>query len=300
MKKILLLLIIPVLLYSKTLINKNDYFKVVLNASSSYELNYKLKKKNDLVLIENFFRLVNSDSKSKKKITLYKSKKNKGIRYAKIIDGTRHFQIYYIKSEKKYFISSNSRKYNNLYIDRKDLLSLGKPKKILLRMPLKYKYISSHFSKRRYHPILKKYRAHKGIDLVNNKNTPIRAAATGVVTKLGRNGSYGKFVEIKHKNGFYTEYAHLNKYNKRLKKGMKIKVGQVLGFLGNTGRSTGPHLHFGLRHYKKFLNPLKYMVNKHRKGFIYLAKKNNYLKNNRRLNRNIRIIKNKLNSITPV
>jgi len=295
-KIIFLLLFFVNFLYSKPLIRINNYYCTVLNSDSDFELKKKLKKERDGEIIYNFLNLVNINPKLHKKITLYKNKYNKHIRFMKIKTGKKKFNIYYIKTKNKYCIKSNDKKFNNFYINKSDLYNFNSTKKIALKMPLKYKYISSYYSLRRWHPILHRYLPHHGVDFVNKKNTPIRAAASGLIIKIGRNGSYGNYIEIKHKNNFYTEYAHLNKYNKRLKKGMKVRVGQVIGFLGNTGRSTGPHLHFGLKQGRKFLNPLLY-IKGYNKYFKLLTKKNSYLKRNHLLNSNIRKISNSLEKI---
>ena len=127
---------------------------------------------------------------------------------------------------------------------------------MFLRAPLKYKRISSKFG-RRFHPILHKWRMHDGIDYVNRVGTPIKAIADGKVVYKGWIKGYGKAVKIKHKNGYISLYAHLHGFKRGLYVGKWIKQGQVIAYLGNTGLSTGPHLHFGLMHNGRWVNPMR-------------------------------------------
>lgn len=127
--------------------------------------------------------------------------------------------------------------------------------KMLLKRPLKAKArLSSAYGKRK-HPILKYEIFHKGVDLAAPKNTPVQAAADGVITSIGRKGSYGKYISIRHADGYQTAYAHLNGYRADLKVKSKVKRGEVIGYVGSTGRSTGPHLHFEVIKNKKVVNP---------------------------------------------
>ncbi|OGT73280.1 MAG: hypothetical protein A3H44_09560 [Gammaproteobacteria bacterium RIFCSPLOWO2_02_FULL_57_10] len=116
--------------------------------------------------------------------------------------------------------------------------------KAFLRTPLDVFRISSNFNLNRKHPILNTIRAHKGTDYAAPRGTPVRATADGVVTWAARNGSFGKLVVIQHNGQFETKYAHLNDYGQGIKKGSRVKQGQVIGFVGTTGGSTGPHLHY--------------------------------------------------------
>jgi murein DD-endopeptidase MepM/ murein hydrolase activator NlpD len=126
-----------------------------------------------------------------------------------------------------------------------------------LKVPLRYKRISSKFTYKRYHPILKKYKAHLGIDYAAPTGRKIYAAASGKVIHKGRKGGYGKTIIIKHKNGYRTLYAHQHKYAKNIRVGKYIKQGKHIGYVGSTGRSTGPHLHFGLYKNGRAINPNK-------------------------------------------
>ncbi len=127
-----------------------------------------------------------------------------------------------------------------------------------LAMPLShYSRISSPFTHKRWHPVLKRYRAHLGIDYAARKGTPVKASGNGRVSFVGRKNGYGKTVTIQHTDGYKTLYAHLNGFRKGLKRGKKVNRGQIIAYVGNTGISTGPHLHFGLYRNNKAINPNK-------------------------------------------
>ena len=141
---------------------------------------------------------------------------------------------------------------NDGYFDEK-----GKSvKSAFLKAPLQFKRISSYFTKKRFHPILKYYRAHEGIDYAAPIGTPVSAVGDGIVTKSQYSGGYGNLVIIKHPNGYETYYGHLSKYGKGVKKGAKVKQGQVIGYVGSTGLSTGPHLDFRIKRNGAFFNYL--------------------------------------------
>lgn len=127
----------------------------------------------------------------------------------------------------------------------------------LLKTPLTYNRISSKFTYKRFHPILKRYRAHLGVDFAAPTGRKVYAAAEGRVIHKGRKGGYGKTIMIRHKNGLKTLYAHLSRYNSKIKVGSWVKQGRYIGRVGSTGRSTGPHLHFGLYKNGRPINPLK-------------------------------------------
>jgi murein DD-endopeptidase MepM/ murein hydrolase activator NlpD len=127
-------------------------------------------------------------------------------------------------------------------------------------MPIRHVRITSHFSHRRYHPILKRYRPHHGTDFGARRGTPLLAVNSGKVSFAGRMGGYGKVVKIKHGGGYESLYAHQSRI--RVKKGQKVKKGQIIGYVGNTGRSTGPHLHFGLMKHGRWINPMSVLRKK--------------------------------------
>jgi len=126
----------------------------------------------------------------------------------------------------------------------------------LLKTPLEGARLSSHFGKRK-HPVLGYTRIHKGIDFGAPKGTPILAAGNGIIEKSGRAGSFGNLIRIKHKNGYHSLYAHLNGFAEGIKKGVKVKQGQLIGYLGNTGLSQARHLHYEIHKNGRAVDPLK-------------------------------------------
>jgi murein DD-endopeptidase MepM/ murein hydrolase activator NlpD len=130
-------------------------------------------------------------------------------------------------------------------------------RKSLLKSPLRFSYISSHFSKRRYHPILKRWRPHHGLDYVAPIGTPVATIGDGRVTFRGWKGGYGNLVEIRHANNFKSRYGHLSRFAKGIYVGKRVKSGDLIGYLGSTGLSTGPHLHFELHKNGVPINPLR-------------------------------------------
>ncbi|ABL01827.1 peptidase M23B [Candidatus Ruthia magnifica str. Cm (Calyptogena magnifica)] len=129
-----------------------------------------------------------------------------------------------------------------------------------LKAPLKYKRISSKFQLRRYHPILKTWRPHRAVDYAANYGTPVYSTANGIITTKDKKGALGKVVIIQHGFDYVTVYAHLSKYANNLYKDKKVKKGQIIGYVGSTGRSTGPHLHYELHYKGKRRNPLTYKL----------------------------------------
>jgi murein DD-endopeptidase MepM/ murein hydrolase activator NlpD len=142
---------------------------------------------------------------------------------------------------------------NTSYYDPDD----GRNKKrAFIRTPVKFARISSRFTNGRFHPVLKKWRAHRGVDYAAPTGTPIKAAGNGKVIFRGTKGGYGKTVIIQHGTKYTTLYAHLSKYAKSSKKGRTIKQGQIIGYVGKTGLATGPHLHYEFRVNGVHRNPL--------------------------------------------
>lgn len=133
-------------------------------------------------------------------------------------------------------------------------------RKVFLRSALQYRRISSYFSKRRFHPILKIYCPHRGVDYAAPVGTPVSAIGDGVVTFAGWKGAYGKLIYLKHKAGYQSGYGHLSRFAKGIRKGKRVKQGQLIGYAGNTGRSTGPHLHFEMKRYGSHVNPLRVKI----------------------------------------
>ncbi|HUX33066.1 MAG TPA: M23 family metallopeptidase, partial [Gemmatimonadaceae bacterium] len=116
-------------------------------------------------------------------------------------------------------------------------------KAAFLRVPLQFKYITSGFGNR-FHPILKKWRDHKGIDYAADAGTPVRAIGNGVIVRAGWASGYGNLIEIRHPNGFSSRYGHLRAFAKGIHAGTHVNIGETIGFVGMTGLATGPHLHF--------------------------------------------------------
>ncbi|MEW6417665.1 MAG: peptidoglycan DD-metalloendopeptidase family protein [Nitrospirota bacterium] len=128
-------------------------------------------------------------------------------------------------------------------------------RKAFLKAPLSFRRISSGFSKSRFHPILKIYRPHHGLDYAAPAGTPVSTVGDGKVMFAGYKGQYGRLVIIKHPNGYKTYYGHLSKIKKGMKSGVKVEQGQVIGYVGATGLATGPHLHYEIRVNNKPVNP---------------------------------------------
>lgn len=133
-------------------------------------------------------------------------------------------------------------------------------RRAFLKAPLNFRRISSGFSNRRFHPILKIYRPHHGLDYAAPVGTPVSAIGDGTVIFSGYKGQYGNLVIIRHPNTWKTYYGHLSRIKKGIKKGKKIQQGQVIGYVGSTGLATGPHLHYQLNINNKPVNPLKVKI----------------------------------------
>lgn len=163
----------------------------------------------------------------------------------------------------------------------------------LLARPVRGARISSYFTKRRFHPILHKWKAHLGIDYAARRGTPVRAAGSGTIVYAARAGTYGNLLKIRHLDGYETRYAHLKSFRRGIRRGRHVKKGQTVAYVGTTGRSTGPHLHFELRKRGRAINPLrvvqvttKKLKGKEKKAFERLKE---------RYNQNISLqIKNKI------
>ena len=120
-------------------------------------------------------------------------------------------------------------------------------RKEFLRTPVNFTRISSRFTTKRYHPVLQKFRSHKGVDYAAKRGTPIRAAGDGKVIFKGKKGGYGRVVIIQHGSKYTTLYAHMNSYDKKVSVGKRVKQGQTIGYVGSSGLATGPHLHYEFR-----------------------------------------------------
>ncbi len=133
-------------------------------------------------------------------------------------------------------------------------LALKRP---FLKSPLRFTRISSRFSRARRHPILGGVFPHYGVDYAAPTGTPVWAVADGTVVSCGWGGGFGKQIVLRHPNGYMTYYGHLSRYGPGIRKGVRVKQKQVIGYVGSTGLSTGPHLDYRLAKDGKFVNPLK-------------------------------------------
>lgn len=133
-------------------------------------------------------------------------------------------------------------------------------RKAFLRSPLEFSRITSGFTTARYHPILKEWRAHKGVDYGAPTGTRVKATADGSVEYVGKQRGYGNIIVLKHQGKFETVYGHLSGFAKGLRKGQKVSQGDVIGFVGMTGMATGPHLHYEFKVAGVQRNPLSVEV----------------------------------------
>lgn len=141
-------------------------------------------------------------------------------------------------------------------VDRADYFDASgeSARRLLMKTPIDGARLSSGFGSRR-HPILGYQKAHKGVDFAASRGTPIMAAGDGVVERAGPYGSFGNYVRIRHAQGYKTAYAHMNAIKKGVRTGARVRQGDVIGFVGSTGRSTGPHLHYEVHLKDKPVNP---------------------------------------------
>ena len=145
-------------------------------------------------------------------------------------------------------------------------------------IPLHYTRISSPFGLR-FHPVLKRKKLHNGTDFAAPTGTPVWSCAAGKIICAGKRGANGNLVSIDHGEGLSSHYAHLSRFGPGIKTGVEVKQRRVIGYVGSTGRSTGPHLHWGLKKNGKFLDPLKYKIrpgrpvaHKHRAALMAIIK----------------------------
>lgn len=129
-------------------------------------------------------------------------------------------------------------------------------RRAFLKKPLQFRRISSRYSRSRFHPILKRWRAHAGVDYSAASGTEIMSTADGVVAFRGRKGGYGNTVDVQHPNGFLTRYAHMKGFGPGIRSGVRVTQGQVLGYVGMTGLATAPHLHYELRRRGDAIDPM--------------------------------------------
>jgi murein DD-endopeptidase MepM/ murein hydrolase activator NlpD len=133
----------------------------------------------------------------------------------------------------------------------------GRPlQKMFLRSPLRYSRITSRFSGHRFHPVLKRYRPHYGVDYGAPVGTAVRVTAGGVVVSAGWNGGGGRTVKVRHPNGFETSYLHLSKFAASIRAGRRVSQGEVIGYVGSSGLATGPHLDYRVQQNGHWIDPL--------------------------------------------
>jgi hypothetical protein len=138
------------------------------------------------------------------------------------------------------------------YYDRQGLSVKG----LFLKSPIKYKRISSRFSHKRFHPVLGIKRPHLGVDYAAKTGTPIAVVGDGLVLRANYSRSGGKSILIKHSRVYRTAYKHLHRFAKGIRKGKRVKQGQIIGYVGSTGLATGPHLHFEFHRHGRHIDPL--------------------------------------------
>ena len=129
-------------------------------------------------------------------------------------------------------------------------------KKSILKTPINGARLSSNFGMRK-HPISGFNKLHKGVDFAAPKGTPVYAGGSGVIVFIGKNGGYGNYIKIRHNNEYKTAYAHLSKFKKGISKGSRVVQGETIAYVGSTGNSTGPHLHYEIIYQNKQINPMK-------------------------------------------
>ena len=210
--------------------------KIIINHSQDINFNKDIKD-GDTVII--FYG------------TSINSKNNKALEHQLLYSSIKY------KNDKnsEYFryknISGNETFYNS------DGVSINK---IIFIKPIKNSKITSSYGMR-MHPVLGYERMHNGDDYKATLNTPIVATADGTIDFIGEKGDYGNYIRINHKNGLQSAYAHLNKYNKNIKNGDLIKQGEIIGYVGSSGLSTGPHLHYEIIRNGEKINPSKFAKN---------------------------------------
>ncbi len=129
-------------------------------------------------------------------------------------------------------------------------------RKAFLRSPVEFSRISSRFTNKRWHPVLSKWRSHKGVDYAASRGTPIRASGDGKISFRGTKGGYGKTIFIQHGGKYTTVYGHMSRFAQGITKSKRVKQGQVIGYVGSTGLASGPHLHYEFRVNGVHRNPL--------------------------------------------
>ena len=172
----------------------------------------------------------------------------KGDRFGVVID-RRFLGKKYIGSDIKYAVFKNKKKVIEAYRYKKKYYNFKgvSLQKQFLKAPVDFYRISSHFNKKRLHPIFKTVRPHLGTDYAAPKGTPVYSTGDGTIIYKGRKGGYGNTIIVKHGNIYSTLYAHFSKYKKGTYVGKKVKQKEIIGYVGSTGYATGPHVHYEFR-----------------------------------------------------
>ncbi len=225
-------------------------FALTINASPYYDiLKQTGSKKIATIFMQGFKNSLNFKSdvrKGDKMAMLYEQKYRLGKPFSMPILKASVIELH----KRKHFIYLND---DGRYYNEKGKQVEG----FLLARPIPNARITSRFTLRRWHPILHKYRAHLGVDFGARSGTPIRAAGSGRVVYAAYSRGYGNTIKIRHSDGYLTLYAHMKKFRRGMHRGRYVKKGQVIGYVGSTGLSTGPHLHFGLYKNGRPINPLR-------------------------------------------
>ena len=242
------------LLEKETKLIKNIESKSITINNSVYDdgikANLPIKILSDAVKLLSFDVDFQRDIQKNNKIdisfeTFYNKDKDSfsygSIKYIKL-SFTKNFLEYFIFKTDEGFIDYFTKEGKNV-------------KKALLKTPLDGARISSSYGMRK-HPISGFNKLHKGVDFAAPKGTPIYAGGNGIIEFVGRNGGYGKYIRIRHNNSYKTAYAHLNSYKKGIYKGLRVNQGEIIGYVGSTGKSTGPHLHYEIIFNGKQINPM--------------------------------------------
>ena len=164
--------------------------------------------------------------------------------YAEYQNGPEFYKAYYYKNK-----ATGTQGY---FDENGDSL-----RKVFLKSPIKFGRITSRFSRRRFHPIHRRFKAHNGVDYGAPRGTPIRAVGDGRIIKIGRYGGSGKMMTLDHVAGYKTKYLHMSRFARGMRRGKKVLQGQIIGYVGSTGYATGPHLHFEMHKYNRVMDPLK-------------------------------------------
>ena len=261
----------------KKLFNKFKLYEVEIH-NSIYESLKKIDTPDEIIMefVQlysfdiDFQRDIRKGNKIKIFFEIYTDSQNNyiksgNINFSEIILDDESYELYRFQSEGDEFVE-----YFN---------SDGKSAtKALMKTPINGARLSSGFGMRK-HPILGYNKKHQGVDFAAPTGTPIMAAGTGHIEFVGNNGGAGKYIRIKHLNGYKTSYSHLSKYASGIQKNVKVRQGQVIGYVGNTGLSTGPHLHYEVIFNGKRINPMKMKLPsgkqlKDKNLEIFLAEKN--------------------------